>query len=57
MHDVLKVFQRTRQSVDARNDERVAGTQKVEQHLQLSAAVATRTTGLLGTNHLAARRL
>jgi hypothetical protein len=57
VHDVLKVFQRTRQSVDTCDDERVAGTQKVEQHLQLGAAVATRTTGLLGTNHLAARRL
>ena len=57
VHDVLEVLQRARQTIDAGDDERVAGAQKVEQHLQLGAAVAARATGLLGTNYLAARRL
>jgi hypothetical protein len=57
VHDVLKVLQRARQTVDAGDDQGVAGAQKFEQNLQLSAAVAARATGLLGANHLAARGL
>ena len=57
VHDVLEVFQRAGQTIDSGDDERVAGAQKVEQHLELGAAVAARATGLLGTNYLAARRL
>jgi hypothetical protein len=56
VHDVLEVLERAGQTVDASNNERVAGTQKVEQHLQLGAAIAPRAAGLLGTNHLATRR-
>ena len=33
VHDVLEVFQRTRQAIDAGDDERVAGAQKIEQDL------------------------
>jgi hypothetical protein len=58
VHDVLEILQRARQTVDAGDDdERVAGTQKVEQHLQLGAAIATRAAGFLRTDHLAASRL
>ena len=57
VHDVLEVLQRTRQAVDAGDHERVAGAQEIEQQLQFGAAVATRAAGLLGPDHLAARRL
>ena len=33
VHDVLQVLQRTRQAIDAGDDERVAGAQEIEQHL------------------------
>jgi hypothetical protein len=40
VHDVLEVLQRTRQTVDASNNQRIAGAQEIEHRLQLSAAVA-----------------
>ena len=40
VYDVLQVFQRTRQAIDAGDDKRVAGSHEVEQHLQFAAAVA-----------------
>ena len=56
VHDVLQVLQRARQAIDAGDDERVAGAQEVEQHLQFAAAVAARAARLLGADHLAPRR-
>ena len=55
VHDVLQVLQRARQAIDAGDDERVAGAQEVEQHLQFAAPVAARAARLLGPDHLAAR--
>ena len=40
VHDVLKILQRTCQTVNASNNERVAGAQEFEQRLQLGTAVA-----------------
>jgi hypothetical protein len=57
VHDVLEVLERACQTVDSGDDKRVAGAQKLEQNLQLGAAIAVCATGLLGTNYLAARRL
>ena len=57
MHDVLQVFHRPGEPVDAGDDQGVAGLHEVEQHLQLSPAIAARTAGLLGADHLAARCL
>src|SRR4051794_14185282 len=53
MNDVLQVLQRPRQTINARYDERVAGAQKIEQHLQLGAPVAARAARLLGADDLA----
>jgi hypothetical protein len=57
VHNVLKVLQRTCQTVNAGNDERVALAQEIEQDLQLGAAIPTCAAGLLGANHLAAGTL
>ena len=57
VHDVLEVLQRARQTVDAGDDEGVAGAQEVEQHLQFAAAVAAGAARRLGPDHLAAGRL
>jgi hypothetical protein len=57
VNDVLKVFQRPRQTIDTGNDESVAAAQEVEQDLQLSAAVAARAARLFGADHLAACNL
>jgi hypothetical protein len=54
---IAEVLQRPCQTVDAGDDKCVTGAQKVEQHLQLGTAIAARAAGLLGTDHLAARRL
>ena len=52
VHDILDVLQRPCQTIDAGDDERVAGAQEVEQDLQFGAPVAPRR--LLRTNNLAA---
>jgi hypothetical protein len=54
---VLQVFPRVRQAIDAGEDERVAGTEEIEQHLQFATTVAPRTTAFLGADYFAARRL
>jgi hypothetical protein len=57
VHDVLEVFQRSRQAINAGDDKRVTGAQELEQCLEFGAAVATRAARFLGADHLAARRL
>jgi len=52
VHDVLEVLERTRETIDASDDRRVAGAQEVEQHLQFATAGAR----LLGADHLATSR-
>ncbi len=55
MYDVLEVLQQARETVDACDDEGVAGAQKVEAHLQIGAAIAARFR-LFGTDHLASHK-
>ena len=57
VHDVLEIFQRTRQAINAGDDKRVTGTRELEQCPEFGAAVATRAARFLGADHLAARRL
>jgi hypothetical protein len=52
--DVLQVLHRSGEPVDARHHQRVAGTQEVEQDLQLGARAALGARLLLRPDRLAA---
>jgi hypothetical protein len=54
MHDVLEILETPRQPVDAGDNQRVAGAQKLQQDVELRAALALRAGPLLGADHLAA---
>jgi len=54
VHDVLQVFERPGEPVDARDHQGVALAQEIEQHLQFGAPVATSAGGLLRTDDIAA---
>src|ERR1700712_5371809 len=54
MHDVLQVFHRSSQAVDAGDDERVTWLHEVEQHLQLGAPISAAARGFLGPDDVTA---